>query len=198
MTRSFECPWAAQGNRRTCTPDREPLQHAVHTHQHTRTPVRIERLARQHALAWKRRAERRVGSRRVGSCAAAPRQTGPPGRGLSRAPARAHAGRRRPTRRGHWEASVALQAYDLHSSTDINRLVVSLGSVAHGTYAAHRKRLRVPTRDGPSRTQRCARGITITRRTARQPAAARAAACRAAVGTGTQWARTSRKVVRVG
>ena len=72
------------------------------------------------------------------------------------------------------------------------------GSVAHGPYAAHRKRLRVPTRDGPSRTQRCARGITITRRTARQPAAARAAACRAAVGTGTQWARTSRKVVRVG
>ena len=71
-----------------------------------------------------RRAVRWVGSRRVGSCAAAPRQTGPPGRGLSRAPARARAGRRRPTRRGHWEASVALQAYDLHSSTDINRLVV--------------------------------------------------------------------------
>ena len=72
------------------------------------------------------------------------------------------------------------------------------GSVAHGPYAAHRKRLRVPTRDGPSRTQRCARGITITRRTARQPAAARAAACRAADGSSTQWARTSRKVVRVG
>lgn len=30
------------------------------------------------------------------------------------------------------------------------------GSVAHGPCAAHRKRLRVPTRDGPSRTQRCA------------------------------------------
>ena len=43
-----------------------------------------------------------------------------------------------------------------------------------------------------------ARGITITRRTARQPAAARAAACRAAVGSSIRWARTSRKVVRVG
>jgi hypothetical protein len=93
-------------------------------------------------------------------------------------------------------ASVRPSLLDRHQSA---RCFARLnGSVAHGPYAAHRKRLRVPTRDGPSRTQRCARGITITRRTARQPAAARAAACRAADGSSTQWARTSRKVVRVG
>ena len=51
-------------------------------------------------------------------------------------------------------ASVRPSLLDRHQSA---RCFARLnGSVAHGPYAAHRKRLRVPTRDGPSRTQRCA------------------------------------------